>query len=329
MNRLLQRRRLLAATLASAMLPMTSFARAAEAAWPERPIKWVVPYLAGTGPDITARILAEAVGSLLGQAVVIENKAGAAGNIGARLVARAAPDGYTWIYSAAPMAANMRMYREPGYDALKDFRHIMRVSTSDIALVVNAASGIGSLNELAAKARANPGALNYASGGVGTPSHLGVELLLSALNAQALHVPYKGASELVNAILGNQVAFGTPILSVAYPLIQSGKLKALAIAGPRRNPKLPDVPTLAELGVKGVELTSWGGVSVPAGTPDAVAARIAAAFEKALAMPSVQAGLTENGGQASPLPAPEYTRGFTREMTLTEAMMKQAKLQPQ
>jgi tripartite-type tricarboxylate transporter receptor subunit TctC len=329
MNRLLQRRHVLAASLAAALLPAASCALAAEAAWPERPIKWVVPYLAGTGPDITARILAEAVGPLLGQAVVIENKAGAAGNIGARLVARAAPDGYTWVYSAAPMAANMRMYRDPGYDALKDFRHIMRVSTSDIALVVNAASGTGSLDELAAKARANPGALNYASGGVGTPSHLGVELLLNALNAQALHVPYKGASELVNAILGNQVTFGTPILSVAYPLIQSGKLKPLAIAGARRNPKLPDVPTLAELGVKGVELTSWGGVSVPAGTPDAVAARIAAAFEKALAMPSVQAGLTENGGQASPLPAPEYTRGFTKEMTLTEVMMKQVKLQPQ
>ncbi len=326
---LLHRRRLLAAAAATALLPAALGARAAEAEWPDRPIKWVVPYLAGTGPDITARVLAEAVGPLLGQPVVIENKAGAAGNIGARLVARAAPDGYTWIYSAAPMAANMRMYRNPGYDALKDFRHIMRVSTSDIVLVVNSAAGIASLDELAAKARANPGALNYASGGVGTPSHLGVELLLAALGAQATHVPYKGASELVNAILGNQVTFGTPILSVAYPQIQGGKLRALAIAGAERNPKLPGVPTLAELGVKGVELTSWGGVSVPAATSDAVAARIRAAFEKALAMPAVQAGLTENGGQASPLPAPEYTRGFTKEMQLTEAMMRQAKLQPQ
>jgi tripartite-type tricarboxylate transporter receptor subunit TctC len=289
----------------------------------------VVPYLAGTGPDITARVLAEAVGPLLGQPVVIENKAGAAGNIGARLVARAAPDGYTWIYSAAPMAANMRMYRNPGYDALKDFRHIMRVSTSDIVLVVNGAAGIASLDDLAARARAKPGALDYASGGVGTPSHLGVELLLAALGVQATHVPYKGASELVNAILGNQVSFGTPILSVAYPQIQAGKLKALAVAGAERNPKLPGVPTLAELGVKGVELTSWGGISVPAGTPDAIAARIRTAFEKALAMPAVQAGLTENGGQAAPLAAPEYTRGFTKEMQLTEAMMKQATVQPQ
>ena len=223
----------------------------------------------------------------------------------------------------------MRMYRSPGYDALKDFRHVMRLTTSDIVLVVNADAGIASLAELAAKARAQPGKLDYASGGVGTPSHLGVELLMSALGAQATHVPYKGASELVNAILGRQVVFGTPILSVAYPQIQAGRLKALAIAGARRNPTLPEVPTLAELGVKGVELTSWGGISVPAGTPDSIAERIRAAFEKALAQPSVQAALTDSGGQASPQGAVDYTRGFTQEMVLTETMMKQAGLQPQ
>jgi tripartite-type tricarboxylate transporter receptor subunit TctC len=227
------------------------------------------------------------------------------------------------------MAANMRMYRSPGYDALKDFRHLMRLTTSDIVLVVNANAGIASLAELAAKARANPGKLDYASGGVGTPSHLGVELLLNALGAQATHVPYKGASELVNAILGQQVVFGTPILSVAAPQILAGRLTALAIAGARRNPTLPEVPTLAELGVKGVELTSWGGISVPAGTPDAIAERIRAAFEKALAQPAVQATLAENGGLASPQGAREYTRGFTQEMALTETMMKQAGLQPQ
>ena len=125
------------------------------------------------------------------------------------------------------------------------------------------------------------------------------------------------------------MVFGTPILSVAYPQIQAGKLRALAIAGARRNPSLPEVPTLAELGVKGVELTSWGGISVPAGTPDAIAERIRVAFEKALAQPAVQATLAENGGLASPQGAVDYTRGFTQEMALTEAMMKQAGLQPQ
>ncbi|MBB3640154.1 Bug family tripartite tricarboxylate transporter substrate binding protein [Variovorax atrisoli] len=322
------RRRLLGHALAALLLPLGPGLAQAEEAYPSRPIKWVLPYLAGTGPDITARILAEAVAPVIGQPVVIENKAGAAGNIGARIVAKAPADGYTWIYSAAPMAANMRMYRNPGYDALKDFRHVMRLSSSDVVLIVNASSDIRSLADLVAKARAQPGRLAYASGGVGTPSHLGVEMLLSAENVSSLHAPYKGASELVNAVLGDQVAFGMPILAVAYPQILGGKLRALAVAGTTRNPMLPQVPTLAELGVKGAELTSWGGISVPAGTPDAVVQRIRAAFEKALAQPRVIAALQEQGGRVDMQDGPAYTSGFTREMVFTEAMMKRVGLEP-
>jgi tripartite-type tricarboxylate transporter receptor subunit TctC len=325
----LSRRRLLGHALAAALLPLAAAGPVlAQEAYPSRPIKWVLPYLAGTGPDITARILAEAVGPVLGQPVVIENNAGAAGNIGARLVAKAPADGYTWIYSAAPMAANMRMYKSPGYDALKDCRHVMRLTSSDIVLVVGANSGIRSLDELVAQAKARPGQLNYASGGVGTPSHLGVEMLLSAVGGKALHVPYKGASELVNAVLGDQVVFGTPIFSVAYPMIRGGKLRALAVAGPKRNPALPEVPTLAELGVRGVELTSWGGLSVPAGTPDAVVERIRTAFEKALAQPKVVADLQDRGGQVDLQDSATFTRGFAQEMTSTEAMMKKVGLSP-
>ncbi|MDW5441469.1 tripartite tricarboxylate transporter substrate binding protein [Polaromonas sp. SM01] len=324
----LQRRRLLGCTLAAALLPTAGSALAADK-WPSRPIKWVLPYLAGTGPDLTARMLAEAVSPLLGQPVIIDNKGGVGGNLGARLAAKAAPDGYTWVYSAAPMAANMRMYKEPGYDALKDFHHIMRLTTSDIVLIVQPNSGISSLEELGARMRAQPGKLNYASGGVGTPSHLGVELLSSAMKVDATHVPYKGASELVNAVLGSQVDFGMPIFTVAYPQIKSGKLKALAVAGPIRNPLLPDVPTLAELGVRGVELTSWGGVSVPAATPSTVVARIQSAFEQALSQPALRSMLEANGGNVRPsASSQDYVRGFVKEIELTEAMMKKAQLSP-
>jgi len=197
-----------------------------------------------------------------------------------------------------------------------------------VVLIVNASSDIRSLADLVAKARAQPGRLAYASGGVGTPSHLGVEMLLSAENVSSLHAPYKGASELVNAVLGDQVAFGMPILAVAYPQILGGKLRALAVAGTTRNPMLPQVPTLAELGVKGAELTSWGGISVPAGTPDAVVQRIRAAFEKALAQPRVVAALQEQGGRVDMQDGPAYTSGFTREMVFTEAMMKRVGLEP-
>jgi tripartite-type tricarboxylate transporter receptor subunit TctC len=293
----LHRRQFLGHTLAAGLLPVPALlgldAARATQPWPARPIKWIVPYLAGTAPDTTARVIHEAVARELGQPVIIENRGGVGGNLGARLAAKAAPDGYTWIYSSAPMAASMHMYKAPGYDALKDFQHVMGLTSSDIVLIVNAASDIRSLDDLVAKARQAPGKLDYASGGVGTPSHLGVELLLSAVDAQVTHVPYKGASEIVNAVMGRQVSFGAPIFSVAYANIQAGKLRALAIAGPRRNPKLAQVPTLAELGVRGVELMSWGGVSVPAGTPEPIVARMRAAFEKALRQPSVVAALEE------------------------------------
>jgi tripartite-type tricarboxylate transporter receptor subunit TctC len=328
----LHRRQFLARTLAAGLLPAPALlgldaARAAQP-WPARPIKWIVPYLAGTAPDTTARVIHEAVARELGQPVIIENRGGVGGNLGARLAAKAAPDGYTWIYSSAPMAASMHMYKAPGYDALKDFQHVMGLTSSDIVLIVNAGSDIRTLDDLIARALQAPGKLDYASGGVGTPSHLGVELLLSAVDVQITHVPYKGASEIVNAVLGKQVSMGAPIFSVAYANIQAGKLRALAIAGPRRNPKLPQVPTLAELGVRGVELMSWGGVSVPAGTPEPIVARMRAAFEKALRQPSVVAALEEQGGNVSPMDAETYRRAFTREMELTEAMMKKASIEP-
>lgn len=321
------RRALCRAFAASPLAALAGAAGAAEA-WPSRPIKWIVPYLAGTSPDNSARILAEAVGPLLGQPVVIENRGGAAGNIGARIAARAAPDGYTWIYSAAPMAANALMYTTPGYDVMKDFRHVMRFSNSDVLLIVNASSGIGSLQELVAKARANPGKLNYASGGVGTPSHLAVELLLHAAGVQATHVPYKGASELVNAVLGDQVTFGMPIFSVAYPQVKASKLTALGVAAPKRNARLPEVKTLAEQGVRGVELSSWGGVSLPAGTSDEIAARVYDAFGKALQQPAVIAGLTELGSEVSPSTPEAYVALFRSEMELTRRMMKTASISP-
>jgi tripartite-type tricarboxylate transporter receptor subunit TctC len=328
------RRRLLHAAGANALAalasaaPLTCALAAQDSPWPTRPIKWIVPYLAGTSPDTGARIVAEALGQHLGQPVVIDNRAGAGGNIGARQAAKAPADGYTLLYSGSPMAAAMRMYKAPGYDAFKDFRHVLGMSRSDILLVVHADSGMRSLDDLAARARARPGALDYASGGVGTPSHLGVEMLLSSMDLKASHVPYKGASELVNAVLGQQVAFGAPLFSVAYPHVLAGRLVALAIAGPQRNPKLPQVQTLAELGVAHVNLTSWGGVSVPAATPDAIVQRLRTALQEVLQQPRVVALMEQEGGKVAITSAEAYAKGFEREMQFTETMMRRMGLQP-
>lgn len=324
----LSRRQMLARTLGAALLPLAGSPSWAQNRYPSRPIKWLVPYLAATGPDIAARILAEAVGPLIGQPIVIENRAGAAGNIGTRVAAKSAADGYTLLYTGTPLAANMHIYKNPGYDALKDFRHIMRLSSSDVGLVVNADSDIHTLDDLLARLRANPGQVDYASGGIGTPSHLGMELFLGATKTRAMHVPYKGASDLVNAILGHQVVFGMPIYSVANPMIKAGKLRALAIAGAKRNPVAPQTPTLAELGVAGVELTSWGGLSVPAGTPDAVVETLYKAFSEALRQPKVIAALQENGGLVDVRDAASFIQSIQQEMQLTEAMMKKVGLQP-
>ena len=170
-----------------------------------------------------------------------------------------------------------------------------------------------------------PHTLKY---GVTVNHVLGVEMVLSVSQAQATHVPYKGASEIVNAVLGQQVTFGAPITAVAYSNIVAGKLRPLAVTGPARNPKLPTVPTLAEAGLPGVELTSWGGVSVPTGTPDAIVSRVRSAFEAALRQPAVVAALEEQGGMVHPQDSETFTRAFGREIGFTEAMMKRIKLEP-
>ena len=309
--------------LAAAGLAFGGSAMAQEP-YPSRPIKWIVPYLAGTAPDITVRIAAEALSDTLRQPVVVENKGGAAGNLGAQIAARAPADGYTWVYSATPMATNMRMYRKPGYDVMKDFIHVGGITRSDVVLVVAADSGIQTAKELIERARRQPGKLSYASGGVGTPAHMGAELILKSTGVQALHVPYKGASESANAVLGKQVDFALTISSVSLPHIAGGKLKALAITAPTRNPRLPDVPTLAEAGIPGVTLVSFGGLSLPAGTPAPIVQRVGEALEKALADPAVRARLEANGAAVVASKSDEYARSLQSEIALTEMMMKVA-----
>lgn len=297
--------------------------------FPSRPIRWAVPYLAGTAPDTTVRVVADAMATELRQPVVVDNKGGVAGNLGAQIAARAAPDGYTWVYSATPMAANMRMYRKPGFDVMKDFIHVGRIAVSDLLVAVHPDSGFTSLKDLLEKARKQPGKLSYGSGGVGTPAHMAAEMMLSTAGASALHVPYKGASESANAVLGKQVDFALTISSVSIPHVLGGKAQALAVSGARRNPRLPNVPTLAEAGVTGLSVVSFGGLSVPAGTPAPVVKRIEDALGKVLANPDVRAKLEANGGIVAPSTPQEYADSLRAEIGLTERMMKAARIEPQ
>lgn len=297
--------------------------------FPARPIRWIVPYLAGTAPDNTVRIVADAMGSILKQTVVVDNKPGAAGNLGAQLAARAPADGYTWVYSATPMAASMRMYKKPGFDVMKDFTHVGRIAISDLTVVVHPESGIKSITELMERARKEPGKLSYASGGVGSPAHMGAELMLSTAGANVLHVPYKGASESATAVIGKQVNFALTISSVAVPHITAGRLIPLAVTGPQRNARQPNTPTLAESGWQGIHVTSFGGLSVPVGTPASIVKRLSEALSQALATPEVRAKLEAQGGTVAPSTPEEFRDALFAEIGLTEKMMKSAKLEAQ
>lgn len=297
--------------------------------YPNHAIRWIVPFLAGTAPDNTVRIVAEAMSGILKQPVVVDNKGGAAGNLGAQLAARAPADGYTWVYSASPMAASMRMYKKPGFDAMKDFTHVGRIAISDLTVVAHPDSGMKTIKDLMERAAKDPGKLSYASGGIGSPAHMSAELMLNIAGVSALHVPYKGASESTTAVIGKQVDFALAISSVAIPHIQAGRLVPLVVTGPQRNPRQPGVPTLTESGWPGLHITSFGGLSVPAGTPTPVVKRLSEALSKALAMPDVRARLEIQGGAVAPSTPDEYRDALQAEIALTERMMKSAKLEAQ
>ncbi|MBK9362488.1 MAG: tripartite tricarboxylate transporter substrate binding protein [Rubrivivax sp.] len=296
--------------------------------WPTRTIRLIVPYLAGTAPDTSARTLADAMGPILRQTIVVENKPGAAGNLGAQIAARSAPDGHTWVYAASPMAAAMRMHRRPGFDVLKDFTMVGRVSISDLLVIAPADSGLRSIADLAERARKTPQGLMYASGGIGSPAHMGAELMLQTAGIAATHVPFKGASESVNAVIGKQVDFALAITSVALTQIRAGKVVPLAITAPQRNPVLPQVPTLVEQGLAGAVVVSFGGLAVPAGTPPAIVTRINEALRQALARPEVRTALESQGSTPAASTAAEYAEIMRAEITQTERMMKAARLDP-
>ena len=313
--------------VAAATLAATSAALAQDN-YPSRSIRWIVPYVAGTSPDSTVRIVAEAMSEMLKQNIVVENKPGAAGNLGAQAAARSAPDGYTWVYSATPMAMSMRIYKKPGFDVMKDFVHVGRIGTSDLTVVTSPGTSIKSMQDLIARAQKEPGGLMYASGGIGSPAHMGAELMLAAAGVEATHVPYKGATESTNAVIGKQVDFALAITSVALPQIDNGKLVALAVTSPKRHARLPAVPTLTEAGVP-VTLVSIGGLSVPAGTPQPIVQRIADTLNKVLARPDVKARIDALGGQTAPSTPQEYAAALRAEIGLTEKLMAAARLEAQ
>ena len=265
-----------------------AMAQAPATDWPTRPIRWVVPFPPGGAMDAIARTLGEKAGKSLGQSFVIENKPGAGGNIGADLVAKAPADGHTIMITSIGMATNKPLYGKLSYDPIKDFAPISLLAVVPNVLVTNHTQpGVKSVADLVAAARKAPGQLTYASAGNGTSIHLAGELFASLTRTDLVHVPYKGSSPAVSDLLGGQVNYMFDSITSARPHLQSGKLRALGVTTARRSSALPDVPTLAEAGVPGYELSPWFAVFAPAGTPKATIAKLQAALTTAMKQPDV------------------------------------------
>ena len=243
-------------------------------AWPDQPIKLVVPFTPGTGPDIIARFVAERLSPKLGQPVVVENVTGASGNIGSQQVARAKPDGHTLMSSVNTLVMNASLFKNLPYDPVADFAPLGLAAWGSLVLVANPAQKPNTLAELIAAARAAPKSLNYGSPGVGTPHHLSMALVETTAGIELTHVPYRGTAGAVQDLLGGQIGYMFLPVHVSAQHIRAGKLKAIAAGSPHRLPQLPEVPTLAQAGLEGVDVDMWYALFAPKGTPADIVERL-------------------------------------------------------
>ncbi|WP_233154749.1 Bug family tripartite tricarboxylate transporter substrate binding protein [Candidimonas nitroreducens] len=301
----------------------------AHAAYPDKPIRMIIPLAAGSSVDNAARVLAKKMAENMGASIVIENIPGASGQIGAGQVARAAPDGYTlggFNDSIMTMLPNIQA-RLP-WDILKDFEPVSLVATIEWGLVASPKTPYHSAADLIKAAKAHPGAINYGSGGVGSPQHIAMELFDSEAGIKMRHVPYKGASQAAVGIAGNEVSVGFQGLAAATGLVEGGKLRLIGVTTPQRMPQFPDVPTVSESGLKGFKFNSWFTIVAPAGTPKPIVDRLNAEIVKALKDPEVierykHYGLTPRGSTAQELGTDTRT-----QLARYHKLIKDAGIQP-
>ena len=314
-----RRRHLLSASLALGLATLTApLGALADEKYPSRPITLVVPFPPGGSVDIMARQYSEPLSRVLGVPIVVENRAGAGGSVGAQYVARAKPDGYTLVVSSqSSHLANPLTQPKIGYDPVKDFENIAILGRQPNALVVHSSLPFKTFAEFVDYAKKNPGKLNYGSGGVGSMGQLNVEMFKAATGAFTTHIPYRGGTPLITAVLGNEVQFILDNLVIMLPHIQAGKVRALAVAADQRLPQLPDVPTLAEVGYPQLNLTSWTGLAAPAGTPEAVVQTLYKAVRQVATSPAMVANLKDRG-----VIAPEEMSPAQFEKMMSERMVK-------
>lgn len=291
------------------------------AAWPDKPIRMVVPYAAGGGADNTARIVAQQMSAALGQQIVIDNRPGAGGVIGADNVSKAAGDGYTVLYDASAFSVNPSLRKLP-FDATKDFIPVSLVATAPQILVVPENAPYKTVAEFLDFARKNPGKLSFASAGGGTGSHLAGEALNEQAKVNLMHVPYKGGAPALTDLMGGQVSayFGNVASTLSY--VKSGKLRALAVSSTRRVPALPDTPTLGESGLPGYNVVEWNGVFLPKGTPPDIVQKLGKAVQAAVNDPTVRQKLLQLGLEPAGTTPEAFARFVQDETNRVSALVR-------
>jgi len=297
-------------------------------AWPAKPVRIVVPFTPGGGLDIQARLFGKKFYETLGQTFVVENRTGAGGLIGAEAVARSAPDGYTLLFSSASLAVNVSLYKKLAFDPVKDFDPVSWVSSVPLVLVVHPSVPVKSVPELVALARKRAGQFNASSNGIGTTSHLSIEMLKQYAGVAVTHVPYKGGGPATTAVLSGEVDIAfVPVLS-AQPFMKSGKVKVLAVTTAKRSSILPDVPTMKSYYPE-FESDNWYAFFVPAGTPQDIVTKLNAEILKALKAPDVIDYLSHDGADPVGSTPAELAANYRREIVKYAKLIKAANIQPE
>ena len=314
--------KLIAAAAVAPALPRVSCAQS----WPAKPIRVVIPFSAGSTTDIVARIVFDPLGRQLGQALVIENRGGGGGTVGAAAVARAEPDGYTLMSHSSAHVTTPAIYPNAPYDTAKDFAAVAAFGSSPNVTVVAPGKGFKTLQQLVAAAKAKPGSITMGHAGVGSGTHISAEILRFAAGFEALQVPFRGMPEILAEVVAGRVDFTCSTIAPALPLIREGRLVALAVSTPQRTPALPDVPTTLEAGYKGSDYTFWTGLFAPARTPPEIVDKLAQETQKVLAVPDVREKIAQQGMDPMPLTPAAFDEQIRREIESIAALVKAANL---
>jgi tripartite-type tricarboxylate transporter receptor subunit TctC len=309
-------------TWCAAMSVLTSAGAMAQA-YPIKPVRIIVPFSAGSGSDVFARTLGPKFTETWGQQIVVENREGAGGVIGAQLVAKAAPDGYTLLLGSTSWAVAPSLYAKPPYDALKDFVPVGRIGFIPSVLVVHPALPVNDVKALIKLAKARPGKLDYSSSGKGAPSHLFVEYFKAMAQIDIVEVPYKNTAQALTDVMGGQIMMNLPILAAALPHVRAGRLKALAVTSGKRASVAAEIPTLAEsAGLPGYEAAQWQGLIAPAGTPADIVTRINAELNRALQLPDVKERIGNLGVEFATNAPPQFAADIRADIVKWDRLIR-------